>query len=188
MSHEIIRERLLLDIAKHRLRLKKLPAKTLVNVSDMAGFKVCEEAPKYAVNEKGEVKRIRDGFTMSPSFDKDGYPRVSLVAKSGYRTFRIHRLVATAFVSNPEGKSHVNHVDGVKTNCAASNLEWVTAGENYRHATATLKVGMHKFTVDDILLAKLQMMINLMEELKRRDDCTRPMEEKINRTLRKLRE
>jgi hypothetical protein len=152
------------------------------------GYRQCKGYPLYAVGPLGQVFNLKTGKHLKIGLDRDGYPRVAIYNENGSKTIRVHRLVAEAFIPNPDNKPVVNHKDGIKTNNKTYNLEWTTQKENYRHATGFLKVGMHKFTVDDILLAKLQMMINLMEELKRRDDCTRPMEEKINRTLRKLRE
>lgn len=64
-----------------------------------------------------------------------GYIQVNL---SG-RMYLLHRLVATAFIPNPENKPFINHKDGVRNNNHVSNLEWVTQSENMRHSYDVLK-------------------------------------------------
>ncbi len=59
-----------------------------------------------------------------------------------YKNYKIHRLVAKAFIPNPENKPTVNHIDGYKMNNCINNLEWTTYSENSQHA---LKIGLIKY-------------------------------------------
>ena len=65
------------------------------------------------------------------------YLKATLCKNGEYRQFQVHRLVAEAFVPNPEGKPVVNHIDGDRCNNQVGNLEWVTYRENTQHAIKT---------------------------------------------------
>ena len=89
----------------------------------------------YAITDDGQVWSHRRQIFLKQRSDKFGYLRVSLHKNKELKTFFIHRLVALAFIPNPEGKAVVNHLDECKTNNNVSNLEWATVKENNRYGT-----------------------------------------------------
>lgn len=92
---------------------------------------------KILVSNMGRVRSLlRDDRILKSQSDKKGYQRISVTINSEKRTYKVHRLVAMAFVENPDGKTQVNHIDGNKKNNCASNLEWCSGKENCHHAIA----------------------------------------------------
>ena len=91
----------------------------------------------YEVSNFGKVHSLRKNVPkekMLTPFNNDGYLRVTLRVNEKSHNMLVHRMVATAFIENPEGKECVNHIDGNKKNNCVSNLEWATKSENTRHA------------------------------------------------------
>jgi len=86
----------------------------------------------YEVSNLGRVRSIKKkGLIIASFLEKDGYIVVSL--KSPRVMKKVHRLVAKAFIPNPEDKPQVNHIDNKRNNNVLTNLEWVTHKENSEH-------------------------------------------------------
>ena len=104
----------------------------------------------YQVSNLGRVKRLEsavwNGYKyvskkehiLKPHTNTHGYPSV-ILCKNGkhHKNHRVHRLVAQAFIPNPQNKIDINHINGIKTDNRVKNLEWVTRSENLIHAFKT---------------------------------------------------
>lgn len=89
---------------------------------------------RLIVFSDGKPDRVMGGGFLKPQLDRRGYPRI-YTSFRGIRTMeRVHRLVARAFLPNPNNLPQVNHKDGVKENNSVDNLEWCTNEHNLRHA------------------------------------------------------
>lgn len=90
----------------------------------------------YQISTFGRIKssKNRHKKILAPFVDKDGYLQIALSKNGNVKKFKIHRLVAQAFISNPNAKPQINHIDGNKMNNHVGNLEWCTDRENNRHA------------------------------------------------------
>lgn len=89
---------------------------------------------KYSFIENGDFIVFDDGRIfkrLDPPVSSGGYKYVRV----GKKSYPLHRVIASAFVPNPENKPEVNHIDGNKTNNDVSNLEWATRKENAKHAS-----------------------------------------------------
>lgn len=100
--------------------INKIPGFENIN-----GYEVFEDGTVISYKQKQPRK-------LKPYPNTKGYLLVDLSTRR--RAVKLHRLVAIAFIDNPHNKAQVNHIDCDKTNNKAENLEWVTNGENQRHA------------------------------------------------------
>ncbi len=111
---------------------------------DVAGYETL-----YAVSSIGRIMskpEWRDkgaNRIMKGGLSEAGYPLITLCRDGKRKTFGVHRLVATAFIPNPDGKPVVNHKNFIPTDNSISNLEWVTASENKTHYIQGRYSGTH---------------------------------------------
>lgn len=94
------------------------------------------EKTKYLISTRGNVYNSKTNKKLKRKIDSKGYYHIILSHKGHAYDFRIHRLVAIAFIKNydPENKTLINHKDGNKLNPHVNNLEWCTYSENMIHA------------------------------------------------------
>jgi len=107
-------------------------------------WKKIVDFPNYSVSNFGEVRNDKKNTYMGYSFDAKGYYRVALSKNNKRYAKRVHRLVAQAFLPNPENKEQVNHLDGNKLNNNVCNLEWCTNQENQDHYWSFLDDGTRR--------------------------------------------
>lgn len=129
----------------------------------------------YLISDKGRVKslprtlqfgknkRTTKEVFLSGSNNGNGYRYVTLCSDGIQTREYIHRLVAKAFLPNPEEKEEVNHKNGDKQDNELENLEWATRLENQRHAYDT---GLAKGNIDELSLTAKRMIIDLAESRK----------------------
>ena len=100
----------------------------------MDKWKPVVDNPNYEVSDTGRIRRVGVSKDHSVTCDKHGYLNTQLYINGKRQHKKVSRVVAEAFIPNPNGKPEVNHIDGNKLNNNVSNLEWVTKLENCAHA------------------------------------------------------
>lgn len=101
----------------------------------------------YQVSDQGRIKSFRrwkragqpDEYILKPSLANNGYLQVTLYTGNSRRKFLVHRIVASAFVANPNNYTCINHKDENRLNNAADNLEWCTIAYNNNYGTAKFR-------------------------------------------------
>ena len=117
--------------------IENLENETWKDIEDYEGM--------YQVSNLGRVKSLprqtklsfRKGKILKLSSDKNGYELINLSTNGFQKTYKVHRLVANAFIPNPKNNPQVNHKDFNKKNNDISNLEWLNSRDNTVHYNNT---------------------------------------------------
>ncbi len=90
----------------------------------------------YEVSNWGRVRNCRTGRILQPMKNSWGYLQVDLCNDGVHKRCLVHRLVAMAFLSNPDNLAEVNHIDQNKENNCVENLEWCDHAYNTKYSQA----------------------------------------------------
>lgn len=110
------------------------------NADDWKTIEIAGESSAYEVSSHGKVRRINNHRHIKPSLNSEGYLLIRMRHGGKTITEFLHRLVAKAFIPNPNGYELVNHIDENRQNDEASNLEWCDRSYNYKYSDKRRKV------------------------------------------------
>lgn len=103
-------------------------------LSSKAEWREVKEYTNYEVNQFGGIRHKKRKKFLKPRSNNGGYQYVNFKINGKNTNFAVHRIVANAFIPNPNGYTEINHKDYDKTNNCIDNLEWVLSSYNKQHA------------------------------------------------------
>lgn len=128
-------------------------------------WKPIPDYPNYEISDSGRIKSLptsrlfgrymqsRAEKILVTRMEANGYIRTTLCKEGICKHYSVHRLLAEAFIPNPENKPTVNHINGIKRDNRLCNLEWATLIEQMEHAD---KSGLRNVKGEKCYLSKLK--------------------------------
>lgn len=125
---------------------------TIMNEKEKEIFREIDGFPDYEISNLGRVCSFKGKYPkiLKPRKNHKGYLQILLWQGRKGITKKVHRLVAEAFVPNPENKPQINHIDENKGNNVVDNLEWVTCRENNNHGTRNRRMAEALLNREDL--------------------------------------
>lgn len=146
----------------------------------------------YEVSNQGRIRNRTTGRIMKLYHNGKGYLKVDLCCLGKVKKFYVHRLVAKAFIENPEGYEIINHKDENPMNNNVSNLEWCTYEYNLNYGTAQERKTVTRL-MDSSLKDRRENLIKEINDLKLKrlnktnfDETKKQELEKLEEALLKL--
>ncbi len=127
----------------------------------------------YLISNMGNVYSFYKNIILKPNKITNGYYQVKLFNNGKYKCFLVHKLVAEAFIPNPNNYPIINHKDEIKTNNKVNNLEWCTDKYNNNYGTKKERLSKNHSLAGAIATKKnIIQYTKEMEEIKRYESIT----------------
>ena len=143
-------------------------------------WRTIEDYPDYQISNMGRVKSLKWGKEkiLNLSLNYKGYYQVGLRKDGKRKLYKIHRLIAQAFIPNPENKPQIDHINTIKTDNRVENLRWVTNKENCNNLLT--KENYSKCRIGNLSpSAKSILQFSLNGELVKKWDCMKDVEREL---------
>lgn len=134
-------------------------------ISDLGRIKSLQRSVK---NHSGFSKVLKERY-LNPCISKTGYYVVDFKKDGVRKTFKVHRLIAIAFINKIEDKDFVNHKNGIKTDNRIENLEWCTIAENNHHSRSIGLTNQEGYNSSSSKLTAEQVMFIINTDISLKD-------------------